>query len=594
MPTARGRWRPATLDVELTQPTRLTAQVLCVAVRTPAAPTCPRLVRAPGADPRREIAAGKPVVVPLGTLPPGRHRLSIALDDTGATFAGSVRFLSDRALPGAPEKAGSEGHPVPVARSVRAFAATRGQPVTVTLLGPTVVRVEGRQLGSGAATRLAIRATPTGGDKGAVTAAFALPASPDPRAQLDGSSVAVASPGQTWLFLPRPVPYRLHLTPEGGRVAVRLALRQDLPGDPAPAPPPWWLRAGVEPLLRWPALSTGIRPIEAVHVTPCPEARGWGTLSVGVTGAIDGAEEVDSPTQLRRWSVELAPVWRRRFGSADAEDPEADRGLWLRVGPLVRLREPGEKTGALVVGGGFETETRGLPLDLRLRLGAAFFGQDTTSSGLVTTVRGAASLERRFALGPAFAVTPQLRFRARTGKTPLEPEGIDPDVFTDYAADHPLALTPRLTFRLAPFRDLAFTLSAAAITNADVASLDQVAGTALVTTLLPVLGGTELEARWRPSQRFADDDRPDAFLRHDVGASLAWSFGNVRKGRLWLGVDWDLAKVPALAAHHAVRLTLRWDSSGGRGLADFAPNEQRFDALVEDRRWGEPAEVAAP
>jgi hypothetical protein len=338
----------------------------------------------------------------------------------------------------------------------------------------------------------------------------------------------------------------------------------------------------------WPAVPPLVTRIDAVHVTPCPR-RGWGTLSFGAAAALDGAEELDVPDADPRFYLEVAPVWRRRFGGDPAlgDEQVGEDGFWLRAGPLFRFRERGPKTGAVMLGGEAALEWRGLPGGLRLRVDGGFYAQDTTAQGLVKSVRSALTLERSFALGRTLSLVPSLRARLRGGQTPVEPEGIDPDVWSAYAEDHPFALTPRLGFRIAPWRDASVSFGVSAVTNSDVISLDQLGGSAVIAALLPLLGGTELELRWRPNQRFADDHRAEAFFRQDVGASLAWSLGRVRHGRLWIGADWDMIVVPD-DVRQVFRVALRWDWTGGRALDDFFPSEQRFDALVEDRRWAEP------
>ena len=120
-----------------------------------------------------------------------------------------------------------------------------------------------------------------------------------------------------------------------------------------------------------------------MHVVPCTDRRGWGTLSFGIAGARDGAEELDVPDADPKLYGELGVTWRRAFGLAAGDETSVERGLWLRAGPLIRFREPGPKTGAFVIGGEAGLEWRGLPGRLRLRLDGRFFGQDTTAQRLI-------------------------------------------------------------------------------------------------------------------------------------------------------------------------------------------------------------------
>jgi hypothetical protein len=574
------------LELEVTQPTRVSAQFFCVAVRTPAPAECPIVVRAPGSEQRKKVALGAPLLVPMGTLAPGRARVEVVLDDASPVLAGSVRFVTDRPLPGSPGRE-ADGHLVPTGRSVRAFLASKDQPIAVTLLGPGAVRVEARALGATANAELLVEAR---AGKEVVTQTVALVRSADARVRAEGAEGAVAAETETWILLPAGQPYRVTVRPSSGRIAARIALRQDAPADNVPAGPPaaWWQRANVPPLVSWPASPPPIRSIDAIHVRTCADRRGWGTLSLGVVGARDGAEELDVPDADPKLYGEIGATWRRAFGLAGHDETSVDQGLWLRAGPFIRFREPGPKTGAFVLGGEAGLEWRGLPGGLRLRVDGGFYGQDTTAQRLIFAGRGGLTVERSIALGRSAAVVPSLRGRVRGGKTPVEPEGIDPDVYSAYAAQHPLAVTPRLALRLAPWRDFSLSLAGQVVTNADVVSLDQLGGSAVIAALLPLLGGTELELRYRPSRRLADADRAESFFRQDLGASLAWSIGRVRTGRVWIGADWDLVVVPG-EVRQVIRVGLRWDWTGGRGLDDFAPSEQRFDTLVEDRQWAEVA-----
>jgi hypothetical protein len=158
---------------------------------------------------------------------------------------------------------------------------------------------------------------------------------------------------------------------------------------------------------------------------------------------------------------------------------------------------------------------------------------------------------------------------------------LDPDVYSAYRETHRRDGTGALALHWQPLQDLAGELRAAATTNADFGSLDHAGGGASLRMLapLPLVGDTLLVASYLPNYRFADDDRPRGYWRHDAVFRAEWSLWTTTQGRLVLSA-WD-----EHTTRHAFGAGIRFDLVRHRGLADFAPADAPFASLVDERAY---------
>jgi hypothetical protein len=157
-------------------------------------------------------------------------------------------------------------------------------------------------------------------------------------------------------------------------------------------------------------------------------------------------------------------------------------------------------------------------------------------------------------------------------------------VYNEYLRTHPIGLIPRLGLWWTPYEDHIVELAAFLATTRDLGAADYVGFSVDWRALFPVLGGTGLEVTYRPTWRFQNDTRPEAFTRHDLSAGLRWSLWTGAAGRVVLGADTSLY-MSSGGVDKTFTLSLRYDLTRGRGLRDVLPPEQSFDVLVEDQPW---------
>jgi hypothetical protein len=533
----------AALALDLRAPTRLWAEVHCVELRPgKTASSCRLGFAIDGRELPVRAAAGRTGAVPARLLSPGRHALAVTLDGKDPDVMASVRFLTERPLgersPGEPA-AGDAGWAVPPSRSLRFFAAAPRRPIELTVLGPATVRVE-------------LRGDPAVAD-------------------LDGARLRLAGePVERLVVLTAPGPRRIAVRAVEGRVLARFSLRQDRAAAPPPLPDPWWYDAPASPLLPWPALPAPLSTVDAVPWSGCPPS-GLGTLSFELSGGSEPVGERDAPLAGFLGVGQLAVDWRRRAGD----------DLWLRLGLLARAREG----TAAIAGLGARAYARDLPLGLRgdarlLAVTQPYAGAQ--AAGLTAGLR----VDRSLDVGRALSLVPALSARAAwlsldRATVVAEGDDVDPDVYNDYLRTHPIQLTARASLFWAPWTDQLGELALFAASTRSL-GLDH-AGAELEHRAL--LGdGLFASASYRPTWRAVTADRPEAFLRHDLGARLRWSLWTGDAGRVVLGADgWLIAT--ADRARGGAALVLRYDWTGGRGLRDILPVEESFESLVERRLW---------
>lgn len=162
----------------------------------------------------------------------------------------------------------------------------------------------------------------------------------------------------------------------------------------------------------------------------------------------------------------------------------------------------------------------------------------------------------------------------RWSAAPAEP--VNPRVWTDFDADHPVGVTADLAVVTRPTRDLRVQAGARATSNAD-PSIDRAGGYARAHWLAhPAwvldVGGS---AQWR----FADADRPTPYLRPSIDFGVDGAWWNARHDR-WSTFA-EVALLPALGGAEGV-VGVRWWGLQGRGLRDLPPDREPFRALRED------------
>jgi len=571
----------AGIEVDLGAPTAITAEVVCRALKVAPRPApCAIELRVDhGRRVRRELARDRVVAVDAGTLGGGRHVLEVGLDGDGADDIAAVRFVGDR--PVAPVGAATDGggHAIAIERRGAAFATSAAQPLAVTVLGPGAVRIEARGIGAGADRTVEVVATPRRGR--AITARAAIPAAPDPTVRGDGErGLTVSAPAEIVLVLPDEGPYRLTVRPARGELLARVALRVPRDGTLARPAGPWWTQApSAGERVPKPALAAPLAGLDADTWSGAPPSA-VGTLSAGVAASTDRYDSDDEVARAGRARVDATVDYRRVLG---------DRAAWLRAGVVARARE----RTAPVAGGVLELSRVALPLGVTADLSARAFTQ-AFAGRQASSLDGELRLARRVAVASRLELVPRLDLRAtRLDVSPAEAaagadrgDELDPDVYSDVRFTHPVALTPRLALVATPYQDLTASVAVAATSNADLASIDRAGAAVALRTLvpLPLVGDTLLGAAYRPTYRFADDDRLESFLRHDLAVDLEWSLWTGRTGRLVLALAGD-AYVTDGASRTAVGVALRYDLTLGRGLLDFPPDDSPFPDLIEGRLW---------
>jgi hypothetical protein len=372
--------------------------------------------------------------------------------------------------------------------------------------------------------------------------------------------------------LPQPGVVPISVRSEGGEVLVRARLRvpREAPAGgfgpgPEASPEVGDARAsapvaGPLPTLALPSLSELPRPGSV------------GTFSIALGYLSHDVTEVD---EVARATSYLGVSIAHRIALL----PER---LWLRTQLDARFRlEIDPAVGARIV-----LHAADVGLGIRASL---LGGVDAMPSAPDVSVRGQLSLDRPISLDPDLSLTPRIVLTAfhATAEAPVNPTGIDFEVWNSYRRNHPVQLLPSLSLRWDPAPDARFELQPALALNSDVQSVDRLelgVGVGLVSDLL---GPRTMLVRlgYQPGYRFPDLHRRIGYLRHDVSMDLD----------LYLVLGRDLRLVGSLAGTLFVRessldaiasFTLRLDVLDGRGLGDFAPTESYLGGVLaaEDPR----------
>jgi hypothetical protein len=557
--------RTSVLDVVVDAPRRLGAQVRCGAPRAevPQGP-CTFVLRVDGRTlMETQAEPGKQAVLSAELRDPGRHQLELHLREAQAPLLSVVRFVD---LPG-----DTEPRPLSAPRPQAFLRSRPGQPVVLTVLGPTALRVDARALSPRAGRRLLVKSTPMGeatrGEEDPVS--FGLPEVPD--TTLRGADQAVGAQGEAWLLLPERGAHRVELASPEGEVLVRVRMGVAEPSRPPASPRAQRAPSGPEPL-PWPAPPPPLT-LRAEPEPVLPPLRGLGTLSAELAYRHEEVDEGELVERPLRTGMEL------RLGLRQELSPER---VWLRLEPELRL--PLGSTP--VLGSRAALYVAHLPLELRAHVQAALYTQALEDERR-WSARGRLAVDRYVRLAPDLGLLPSLglALEAYPGEAGASAEQFDRNVFWRYGEQHAQRLTPRLALRWQPFQDHVGGLALGATSNADLHTVDHVDGQLRWAALL---GGSSPFTRaalgYGLSYRVQDAHRREGYLRHQVSGRLDWSLWTGTEGRLLLFAEDQLLLSSPFGPQNVLAIGARWDWTGGRGLRDALPPEEEFEELLDSRR----------
>lgn len=564
------------MSLVVKRPRPLGAEVLCGTTPRPgvdSAGTCAFALRVDGRVVRElRVAEGETAVLGTRLDVPGRHQVEVVLARADTQQTGLVRFVAS-------EEGSANARVMAAPQPLSLLRSRPGAPVVMTVLGPTALRVRASALAPTAGRELLLRSTPLPAGDGAGGSSaeegplmrLGLPEDADPG--LQGASQPLGRMGETWLLLPSRGPHRVTLESPAGEALVQVQL--GVATDPSALAPSSWVQGttGLEPL-PWPALPPSLSLLP--EGMP-PEARtdGLGMLSAEVGYRSEDVEEgelLDRPLQT---GLEVRMSLRRELSP--------DRA-WLRFTPEARY----PLGRSAVLGGTVAAYVNQLPGDLRLSLQGAVFSQ-TVGGAMRWSAKGRVSADRYLRLSPDAGVIPGLGLTVESfqGGSAVEASRYDQSVYWLYGKDHPRRLSPRLSLRWQPFQDHVATVGVLAVSNGNLYTVDNAGGYASWAALLGGrLRGTRVELGYGASQRFADDHRATAYLRHRVSGRMDWNVWMGKAGnRLMLFAEDRAFLAGPYGTQNVFSLGARWDWTGGRGLQDVTPTEEEFEELLDERRF---------
>ncbi|MGE6760660.1 hypothetical protein ACQKGO_21765 [Corallococcus interemptor] len=563
------------MSLVVKQPRPLGAEVLCGTTPRPGvdtAGTCAFALRVDGRVVRElQVAEGETAILGTRLDVPGRHQVEVVMARADTQQTGLVRFVDS-------EEATANARVMAAPQPLSLLRSRPGAPVVMTVLGPTALRVRATALSPSAGRELLLRSTPlpSGDGTGGSSAEegplmhLGLPEDADPG--LQGASQPLGRMGETWLLLPSRGPHRVSLESPNGEALVQVQL--GVASDPSALAAPSWAQGttGLEPL-PWPALPPSLALLP--DGMP-PEAR---TTGLGMVSAEMGyrSEDVEEGELLNRplqTGLEVRLSLRRELSPGRA---------WLRFTPEARY--PLNQTA--VLGGTVAGYVNQLPGDLRLSMQGSVFSQ-TIDGAMRWSARGRIAADRYLRLSPDVGLIPGLglTLESMQGGSAVDATRYDQNVYWLYGKDHPRRLSPRLSLRWQPFQDHVATVGMSAVSNANLYTVDNAGAYASWAALLGGrLQGTRVELGYGASQRFQDDHRATAYLRHRVSGRLDWNVWMGKGGnRLMLFAEDRAFLSGPYGMQNMFSLGARWDWTGGRGLQDVTPTEEEFEELLDERR----------
>ncbi|NOJ95156.1 hypothetical protein HMI51_19725 [Corallococcus coralloides] len=563
------------MSLVVKQPRPLGAEVLCGTTPRPgvdATGTCAFALRVDGRVVRElQVAEGETAILGTRLDVPGRHQVEVVMARADTQQTGLVRFVES-------EEASANARVVAAPQPLSLLRSRPGAPVVMTVLGPTALRVRATALAPTAGRELLLRSTPlpSGDGTGGSSAEegplmhLGLPEDADPG--LQGASQPLGRMGETWLLLPSRGPHRVSLESPAGEALVQVQL--GVAADPSALAAPSWAQGttGLEPL-PWPALPPGLSLLP--EGMP-PEARsgGLGMVSAEMGYRSEDVQEGELLNRPLQTGLEVRLSLRRELSPGRA---------WLRFTPEARY----PLNQSAVLGGTVAGYVNQLPGDLRLSMQGSVFSQ-TIDGALRWSARGRVAADRYVRLSPDVGLIPGLglTLESMQGGSATDATRYDQNVYWLYGKDHPRRLSPRLSLRWQPFQDHVATLGMSAVSNANLYTVDNAGAYASWAAMLGgKLEGTRVELGYGASQRFQDDHRATAYLRHRVSGRLDWNVWMGKGGsRLMLFAEDRAFLSGPYGMQNMFSLGARWDWTGGRGLQDVTPTEEEFEELLDERR----------
>ncbi|NPC48511.1 hypothetical protein D7X99_34890 [Corallococcus sp. AB032C] len=563
------------MSLVVKQPRPLGAEVLCGTTPRPGvdtAGTCTFALRVDGRMVRElQVAEGETAILGTRLNIPGRHQVEVVMARADTQQTGLVRFVES-------EETSTNARVMAAPQPLSLLRSRPGAPVVMTVLGPTALRVRATALAPSAGRELLLRSTPlpSGDGTGGSSAEegplmhLGLPEDADPG--LQGASQPLGRMGETWLLLPSRGPHRVSLESPTGEALVQVQL--GVASDPSALAAPSWAQGttGLEPL-PWPALPPSLSLLP--EGMP-PEARtdGLGMVSAEMGYRSEDVQEGELLNRPLQTGLEVRLSLRRELSPGRA---------WLRFTPEARY----PLNRSAVFGGTVAGYVNQLPGDLRLSMQGSVFSQ-TIDGAMRWSARGRVAADRYVRLSPDVGLIPGLglTLESMQGGSAIDATRYDQNVYWLYGKDHPRRLSPRLSLRWQPFQDHVATLGMSAVTNANFYTMDNAGAYASWAALLGgKLQGTRVELGYGASQRFQDEHRATAYLRHRVSGRLDWNVWMGKGGnRLMLFVEDRAFLSGPYGMQNMFSLGARWDWTGGRGLQDVTPTEEEFEELLDERR----------
>ncbi|WP_404370027.1 hypothetical protein ACIHQR_08755 [Corallococcus coralloides] len=563
------------MSLVVKQPRPLGAEVLCGTTPRPgvdAAGTCAFALRVDGRVVRElQVAEGETAILGTRLDVPGRHQVEVVMARAETQQTGLVRFVES-------EEATANARVVAAPQPLSLLRSRPGAPVVMTVLGPTALRVRATALAPAAGRELLLRSTPlpSGDGTGGSSAEegplmhLGLPEDADPG--LQGASQPLGRMGETWLLLPSRGPHRVSLESPAGEALVQVQL--GVASDPSALAAPSWAQGttGLEPL-PWPALPPSLSLLPE-GMPPETRTGGLGMLSAEMGYRSEDVQEGELLNRPLQTGLEVRLSLRRELSPGRA---------WLRFTPEARY----PLNQSAVFGGTVAGYVNQLPGDLRLSMQGSVFSQ-TIDGAMRWSARGRVAADRYVRLSPDVGLIPGLglTLESMQGGSAVDATRYDQNVYWLYGKDHPRRLSPRLSLRWQPFQDHVATLGMSAVSNANLYTVDNAGAYASWAALLGgKLQGTRVELGYGASQRFQDDHRATAYLRHRVSGRVDWNVWMGKGGnRLMLFAEDRAFLSGPYGMQNMFSLGARWDWTGGRGLQDVTPTEEEFEELLDERR----------
>jgi hypothetical protein len=583
--------RGAAIDLRLKHAATLSVQAWCVRWRSQQLEpvTCPVRYQVNNTTAQTAtLKAGVVVKVMTQTVQAGQHRIEVTHTGPDDDTLLVVRF--------------SDGGSIPVSFPARWFTVHGdAEPAELAILGPAVVRIEARRHGDATPADLRMLTEHNGQLSEQV---LTLSTTVDVAATSDRNDpVVVTLPTEKSLILSSPGLYRIAFKTDAGSAAIRLFLRSGRAHAFVAALP---ARVSEVPHEEEEGYSLAAQPyVQAGLVSPTP-APWWATLSLGLHVGQESFVERDTPTVTPSGLVAVNLDWRRRF---------LPRRAWIGAGLTLRWNDQDwiatdqSPPGALSTGTHVRSDIRNLPLGIGIQTSARLMIQlPTGNSPTASAAQGQIGLNRLITTGLNTGLLPSLSlltnhmgYRPPTPGVPdilgnvPPPLTVDPLVYNAYDDNHPLALQANLTGIWFAFQDQLAMFGLRATANPDFATLDNLQAQLVWRGLAPNpeplrtngWAPTLFQLRYRPSLRFADEDRAATTVRHDLGASVILSRWRGSTGRGLLELRDDLALSLDGRTRNTLLISFRFDFTPGRALLDLFPTEDDFSTLLSNAPWGD-------